>query len=41
MESSIVGDQHWRCAMRVRVLLEITGDGSTASVAEEVAVFES
>jgi hypothetical protein len=31
---------HRRCAMRVRVLLQITGDDGTAGAAEEVAAFE-
>ena len=32
--------QHRRCATRVRVLLQITGDDGTAGAAEEVAAFE-
>jgi Plasmid pRiA4b ORF-3-like protein len=32
--------QHRRCAVRVRVLLQITGDDGTAGAAEEVAAFE-
>jgi hypothetical protein len=40
VESSVAGDSHRRCAMRVRVLLQITGDDVTASAAEEVAAFE-
>ena len=40
VESSLAGDQERRCAMRVKVLLQITAEDGTAGGAAEVAVFE-
>jgi hypothetical protein len=40
VESSLAGDQKRRFAMRVKVLLQITGDDGTSGDAVEVAVLE-
>jgi hypothetical protein len=39
VESSFVGIRHRRCAMRVRILLQLTDDDGSAGAAEEIATF--